>query len=234
MPHFKNKISLMIHALVVALILSLAIPEEGFSRRGGFGGGGFRSSRSRSASSWGNRSKAKSTWGSKPKRTSSRGTSSKIARSTTGRGSKADKALYQKAKANGTTFKTRKEAQSSFQKNHGSKYPSKYSQQPSQRPSHIPNKTTVDGRNVDVTYNRAQGGYGYYSPGGGWMMYSVVRDVTMMSMLMGHHGYYYGGPPGEGGGGGMMAGFFGGIFSLLRGAFVIMAIVFLARSLNRM
>jgi len=158
-----------------------------------------------------------------------------MARSSTGRGSKADKALYQKAKANGTTFKNRKQAQSSFQSKYASRYPSKYSTKPSQRPSHIPKTTKVDGRTTNVTYNSARGGYGYYAPGGGWMMYSVVRDVAMMSLLMNHHSYYYGAAPGEGGGGrSMMAGFIGGIFSLLRGVFIIMAIIFLARVFTRM
>jgi hypothetical protein len=36
------------------------------------------------------------------------------------------------------------------------------------------------------------GGYGYYGPGGGWMAYNVMRDVTMMSLLMNNHGYGYG------------------------------------------
>ncbi len=228
---WSNKTLVFIYTLAIAFVLSITFPEEALSRRGGFGGGGFRSSRGSKVSSWGSRSKSKSsTWGNKAKGTRS----ARNASSTTGKGSKADKALYQKASANGTAFKTRSDATKSFQTKYGSQYPSRYSTQPATRPSHIPQKTKVDGKNYDVSYSRNNGGYGYYGPSGAWMAYSVVRDVTMMSMLMNNHGYYYGGAPGSRGGGGFFYALIAGIFGLIKGIFIIIAIVVVSRYLTRM
>jgi len=198
--------------MTMAFIFSFVIPEDIFARRGGFGGGrSFRSSR---MSSW-KSSRSKSTWAKKSSKTmSKRGTSTSRSLS------KADRTLYKKAKANGTVFKSRADAKRSFQKKYGQKYSSSYAKEPTKRPDHIPRTTSVDGRKHNVEYNQRHGGYGYWGPGGGWVAYSVMRDMVMLNMLMGHRHYYYGAAPGAYHGG------YGG--SLFSGFFVIIIIVILA------
>ena len=179
-----------IFLLSLLIILSAVFPEDLLARRGG----GFRMSRS---SGWGSsRSLSKSAFSSKSRKMrSNRSSSSRKL----GRGGKSDQKLYNKAKANGTAFRTRDAAKSSFQQKHGKQYGSSYKQKPAKRPEHIPQNTSVNGRQYPVSYNRGYGGYGYMGPGGGWVAYSVMRDMMMMSMLMDRHNYYYGDAPGEGG-----------------------------------
>ena len=178
--------------LVVGLLmaLSLVVSSEAFSRGfrgGGFRGGGFaRSSFARRGSV---------TRGSRPGFFGGTRRSAGTRRS----GSRVDRAGYQKAKAAGTTYRTRGESQKAFMSKHGNQYRSTYKAKPAQRPSHIPQSTQVSGRAVPVTYSAQSGGYGYHMPGRGWMMYSVGRDVAMMSLLMGRHNYYYGAAPGGSG-----------------------------------
>jgi hypothetical protein len=104
--------------------------------------------------------------------------------------SKADKKLAEKAKKSGKYHKTRKAARDDFKKKNASKYTSKYATKPTTRPSHIPQTTSVGGVNYNVTYNSGFGGYGYYGPGGAWMMYDMMRDVAMMDMMMSRNGYF--------------------------------------------
>jgi len=47
----------------------------------------------------------------------------------------------------------------------------------------------------NITYNQRCGGYGYYGPGGAWIMYDVMRDAVMVDMLMSHNNYYVGAAP---------------------------------------
>ena len=149
------------------------------------------------SSSWGSsRSQSTSAWSSKPRQMRSRRSSA--SRSKLGRGSKSDRNLYSKAKANGTTFRTRDAAKTNFQQKHGKQYNSSYKQKPAKRPGHIPQNTTVNGRQYPVSYNRGYGGYGYMGSGGSWVAYSVMRDMMMLSLLMDRHNYYYGAPPADG------------------------------------
>ena len=179
--------------LCLLLVLSVVFPEDLFARRGG----GFRMSRS---SGWGSsRSRSKSAFSSKSRKMrSNRSSSSRKA----GNVRKGDRKLYNKAKANGTAFRTRDAAKSSFQQKHGKQYGSKYASKPSKRPDHIPQNTTVNGRQYPVSYNQGYGGYGYMGPGGAWVAYSVMRDVMMLNLLMGRNNYYYGDTPREDGEGG--------------------------------
>ncbi len=196
--------------LSLGLLFAMTFPEDALARRGGFGGGrSFRSSRS---SNWkSSKSRSSSAWSKKSKSISSTRGKTKMptglnkTQAKAFKQPKSDKALYKKAKQQGTVFNNRAGAKNAFSKKYGSQYTSKYNKQPGKRPNHIPANTTVDGRKHRVDYNPQYGGYGYMGAGGNWMMYSVVRDVAMMSMLMGHHGYYYGAAP-MGGGGGMFNG----------------------------
>ncbi len=139
-------------------------------------------SRSSSARSGSNRSSSASRKATKPTRTAS----------------KADKALAAKAKKNGTSFKNKKAATADFKKKNATKYKSKYASKPATRPSHIPSTTSVGGKNVNVTYNVNNGGYGYMGAGGSWMAYNAMADVAMMSVLMRSSGYHYAGMPNTG------------------------------------
>ena len=109
----------------------------------------------------------------------------------------ATQANYQRARANGTTFQTRQQAQQAFVGRNASQYPSRYASRPGSRPAHIPQNTRVDGRNVNVTYNAGLGGYGYVHPSlGTWVLYSAMADAAMLGVLMSNNRYYYGQPPG--------------------------------------
>jgi hypothetical protein len=96
-----------------------------------------------------------------------------------------DVAAAKKTAIAGPTSKA--EAQKVFAERHASKYTAKYASEPTTRPSHIPQSTVgSDGASHNVTYNHVYGGYGYMGPGG-WVMYDVMRDTMMLSMLMSHH-----------------------------------------------
>ena len=188
---------------------SILFPEEVLARRGmgGFRGGGRSFSKSRSSS-----------WGS---------TKSRKLQSQRGRQSprsKADKALYNKAKSQGTVFSNRAGAKKAFTSKYRKKYDSRYTSKPSTRPDHIPKSTKIDGRTTPVSYNQQYGGYGYYGAGGRWMLYSVMADAAMMGVLMNRHHYYYGASPGmyQRGGG-----------SSFSGLFVVGVIVFLVIIMRR-
>ncbi|MDP8239518.1 MAG: hypothetical protein P9X24_10550 [Candidatus Hatepunaea meridiana] len=185
-----KKSRLFIILLTIVLGLFLILPDDAFSRRGGFGGGrSFRSS-SRSSGWKSSRSRSKSAWSSSKskKMTSRRGTKS-LAQS------KKDQALYKKAKKNGTTYKSRAEAKKGFNKKYGKQYSSTYDSKPAKRPGHIPQSTKVKGKSYPVNYNPQHRGYGYYGSSGSWIMYSMMTDAVMMSMLMNRHHYYGGEPP---------------------------------------
>jgi hypothetical protein len=134
--------------------------------------------------------------------------------------SKADKALYEQAKSKGTAFKTRDEAVSAFKQQNESKYKTQFSSEPSRRPDYVPDYYTgSSGARYQVSYRPELGGYGYYDSSlGRWMLYSVLADAAMTSMLMRNHGYYYGPSPGAYYGGG--SGFLSSV-----GMFIIIALI---------
>jgi len=189
---FKIKHYIAPFLLTAMFAFSVIVPEDLFAR-GGFRGGGRSFGGSRS-SSWGKSSVQRSGWG---------GSKARKMRSARGAGasklSKTDRALYSKAKTNGTVFKNRADAKKSFQSKYGDNYGSKFSSKPNQRPGHIPNTTKVDGRSIPINYNQTRGGYGYTGVGGKWIMYSAIADVAMISMLMNRHSYYHGPQPGQDG-----------------------------------
>ena len=173
-----------------------------------------------------------SAWGSSRARTgtttrqSLSGTRGSTARTNT-RG--ATQANYQRARANGTTFQTRQQAQQAFVGRNASQYPSRYASRPSSRPAHIPQNTRVDGRNVNVTYNAGRGGYGYLHPSlGTWVLYSAMADAAMLGVLMSNNRYYYGQPPGAYYGG-RSSGFWTGLMVIA----IILAVYFVMRSGSR-
>ncbi len=189
--------------------------SSGSRSSGGWGSGGStKSTPAAPSKSWGSGSGGK--WGSDvptvttPPRTatdpkgkddkgSGMGVTGRDATKSTITKSPADKALYEKAKMSGTTFKTRDEAVKDFQTKNAAKYANKFSTEPKVRPDYIPGTTIVGGHSYTVIYNPGMGGYGYYN-GASWIMYDAMRDAAMMSMLMNQNHYYYGAPPASDGG----------------------------------
>ena len=215
----------------IALTL-LMVADDAFARRGGFSGGRSFSSRSFSSSRGFSSRRSVSSWGSTRQRTgtttrqSLSGSRGSTARANT-RG--VSQANYQRARANGTTFQSRQQAEQAFVSRNASQYPSRYASQPTSRPGHIPQTTRVDGRNVNVTYNAGLGGYGYLHPGlGTWVLYSAMADAAMLGVLMSRNHYYYGPAPGAYYGG-RPSGFWTGLMVIA----IILAVFFVMRAGSR-
>ena len=160
--------------------------EELYARRGGRISFGRSRSFSRSASK---SSRAKSWGSSQANRTRLGGSRSGQAAQ---RASTTDRRVLDKARSQGTMYRSRNEATTAFRSKFGNQYTSKYPTRPATRPSHVPRRTTVNGQQYDVRYNQQYGGYGYMA-GGGWRPYSVWGDAAMMGMLMSSRGCAYGG-----------------------------------------
>jgi cytoskeletal protein RodZ len=176
------------HKVAMVLLVAVMFLFAGMSdlfARGGSRGGGSRSfsrpSSSRTSRPSSSRTSTRSTKPSSSKRTT-----------TAPKRTAAQQKSYEKAKANGTAFKSKSAATSAFKQKNASKYTSTYKTQPATRPSHIPQTTKVGNSNVNVTYNVNQGGYGYMHPTlGTWMMYDAMTDAVMLSMLMKNNHYHY-------------------------------------------
>ncbi len=177
-----------IWALLLLLVFML-LPQDLLARRGGRVSFGRSSSFSRrSVPSYSSRAK---TWGSTRSssatpRMGSRGASRTAQTPTYG----VDQSVVNRARTQGTVFNSRGDAQRAFERDNASKFPSTFSREPSSRPGYIPQTTTVDGRNYDVTFNPRYGGYGYMQ-NGSWVAYSALRDITMLSLLMRQNSYVY-------------------------------------------
>lgn len=171
---------LLLALFTIGLILG-SFDDADARRRGG---GSFRSSRSSyrsSGKSSSSRSRGKFSSSSKRGKFSSRR-------------SKADRAAYKKAASKGTAFKSKSAATKHFKKKYASKYKTKFDSKPKTRPDYIPKTYEKGGKTYNITYNPQHGGYGYMGSDG-WHAYNVMRDATMMSMLMRNNGYYYGPQP---------------------------------------
>ncbi len=198
--------------LLVPLLFVALSGDQSFAR--GFGRG-FRSLRgsggfhlpSRRASrggsslfskgfSWGGKSRSSGLKTSGRRGFSGFGHSSSLG---TGRStmSRADRALFERARTKGTAFSTRSEALKAFEQRNRGKFQNHFSSRPTSRPDYIPRYTTgSNGSRYSVKYRPDLGGYGYYNPSlGRWVLYRVLGDAVMMNMLMRHQGYYYGGYP---------------------------------------
>lgn len=186
---------------VGAMILFLfSLAADTAFARGGFRGGGFRSSSS--FRTFGSRSTARSGslfgWGRSTRRSSTAAAPMRGGSPISGSRSSvaAQRNLYSTARQNGTLFSTRADAVQSFRSKYASQYSSRFTAQPSSRPSYIPRSTVVNGRTVNVAYNSGLGGYGYMDPFlGRWVMYNALTDAAMVGVLMSNRGYWWGGPP---------------------------------------
>jgi hypothetical protein len=196
--------------LAAALAAALAfIPALDASARGGFRGGGFRSSGamrsiggSRSFSGLKSTGAARSLgWGSATKPAATGTAASPFAstrRSISGSRSSvsSQRGLYDSAKKNGTLFSSKAEASQAFRSKYAKDYGSTFASEPSARPSYIPGSTSVGGQNVNIVYNQGLGGYGYLHPTlGTWILFDALADAATADALMSNRGYYWGGAP---------------------------------------
>jgi len=135
-----------------------------------------------------------SDWGSNKK---SSGTRTKMTKQEAAKKTAAEKALHDKAKQNGTHFKSRSEATTSFKQKHQAdidkSYPTKFDNKPTTRPDYIPQTTSVGGTTYNVTYNQQYGGYGYMGPSG-WSVFDVMTVALVADAMMTRHNYAYGEP----------------------------------------
>ena len=184
----KINFKFVLIAICAGLFFTVAVGET-FARSKGFGG--FSSSRSFSS----NRSFSKSTfnWGKSKTRSQKTGLSNTRRKSSAGRMSSADRALYNKAKTSNTVFNSKTDALKTFKNKHGSQYPTKFSSQPGIRPDYIPPNITLKGNRHKIFYRN--GGYGYFI-GSAWFLYSPFDDDREAEKLMAEKGYYYGPKPG--------------------------------------
>ncbi len=189
-----------------ALIL---MPATGAFARGGFRGGGFRSSPSlrlsgsaRSFKGWGSATrpslKASPFSSTRPSALSPSSSSTPrlggISGSLSGIGTQ--RGLFDSARRSGTLFASKTEASRAFRNSYGRDYASTFASEPQVRPSYIPSSAMVGGRNVNIVYSPALGGYGYLHPLlGTWMLYDALSDAAMLDRAMYGRGYYWGGAP---------------------------------------
>jgi hypothetical protein len=194
MTHTRTK--LIAAALAVALAL---VPVGSAFARGGFRGGGFRSGPS--LRSFGG-SRALSGWGSatrpliKASPFKAAPSSPRLGISGSRSGISAQRGLFDSAKRNGTLFSSKAEAGAAFKSRYAQDYGSKFTAEPSVRPGYIPSSAMIGGRNVNIVYNSALGGYGYMHPSlGTWMLFDALADAAMLDHAMSNRGYYYGAQP---------------------------------------
>lgn len=155
-------------------------PKPSTSSRGGFSSGSSASAPPPSSSSRSN------SWGSSQRAPSSAPTSG------------ADKVFAEKAKASGTSYQSRGQAEDAFKKQYSSTYTTKFSSEPTARPNYVPNTYVYNNQSYNVIYDRSYGGYGYYV-GSRWYYYDAFTDAVILSSLMNRHNYHYTGhaPPGS-------------------------------------
>ncbi len=184
----KINFKFVLVVICAGLFFSITVGEA-FARSKGFGG--FSSSRSFSTKR--SFSKSTSNWGQSKTRSQKTGLSNTRRKSSAGRMSSADRALYNKAKTSNTVFNSKTDALKTFKNKHGSQYPTKFSSQPGIRPDYIPPNITKKGKRHKVFYRN--GGYGYLI-GATWFLYSPFDDDREAEKLMAGKGYYYGPKPG--------------------------------------
>lgn len=175
----KKLRTLIVVAMVAAM--SFMFVTENVEARGG--------SRSSSRSSFSSRSRPTSRPSvTRPASKPSKPRSSSTRSITAPKRTPAQQKSFETAKKNGTVFKSKSAAQSSFKTANATKYPSTYKTKPATRPDHIPQTTMVGGKSVNVTYNVERGCYGY-GMGSAFSPYNSMADLVMLNMLMQRNHY---------------------------------------------
>jgi hypothetical protein len=208
-----KKMPSLFACMVIAFIAMISFPADAFgqSRSRSGGGSSYRSTpkpkpsannqsrQNRDARA--NRNNNRS-WGN-----SNRNSNRNSARSNQTR---ADRALHDRAKKQGTHFQSRQQATSAFKKNKGAeisrKFPTKFDSKPATRPDYIPQSTSVGGKTYNITYNQQYGGYGYMDALGTFIIYDMLTDAAFMNTQMRSYGYAYGPAPSGGIGAGVVIG----------------------------
>jgi hypothetical protein len=202
------------HRTCVAAAMAVAlafVPAMDASARGGFRGGGFRSSSAirsfggarssgslRSITGWGSATRPAAKAKSAPSASTGSSPFSFTRKSISGSRSSvsAQRGLYDSAKKSGTLFSSKTEASQAFKSRYAKDYGSSFASEPASRPSYIPSSAYVGGQNVNIVYNQGLGGYGYMHPTlGTWMLFDALGDAAMLDAAMSNRGYYWGGAP---------------------------------------
>ncbi len=204
LPGLKRSSGYARRLAILFVLFLLLFPASLFARRGGRVSLG-RSSTFSQPMSRGVPSRAQS-WGSSSPATVSprmgaRGAASSPPASAYG----VDQAVVNRARTQGTLFQSRGDAIRAFERDNANKFPSSFPREPAARPDYIPPKTTVGGRDYDITYNPQYGSYGY-TRDGAWTGYNALRDASILGMLMRRGGYIYPSAGVAGAGGGMASG----------------------------
>jgi hypothetical protein len=200
-----NRIPARLLAAALAATFFL-LPASSAFARGGFRGGGFRSSpslrsfgSSRSFSGWGSATKPslKATPFSSSRSTLAAPSTPRLGGISGSRSSiSSQRGLYDSARRNGTLFASKAEAGQAFRNSYAKDFGSTFAAEPSVRPSYIPSSSVIGGRNVNIVYNPALGGYGYIHPLlGTWMLFDALSDAAILDQAMYNRGYWWGGAP---------------------------------------
>lgn len=233
-----GKFAKAIILLLVPLLFVALSGSPGFARGFGggirsFGGGSRFHLPSRGGSSlfsrgfsWGGASRSSGLRTSGRRGFSALGSFSRFGAGTGGATmSKADKALFERARTRGTAFSNRGAALKAFEQKNRGNFQNHFSSRPASRPAYIPPYTTgPNGSRYPLEYRPGLGGYGYYNPSlGRWVLYSVLGDALMANTLMRNQGYYYGATPLSSSNGGWG-------FSSTMGALLFLALIVYAAS----
>lgn len=182
------------------LVLSILLSTDSFARgRGGSSFGGSRSSGLRSSprpsspsrSTSSNRKPGRTTF-SKKASPAKKATVSKKATAPSGVSKKIAQKNAEASKKYGKGKEGRKAAITDFRETRATKVQKEWDSKPAKRPDYVPERVTVNNRQVDVVFH--SGGYGYYA-GGVWTpldyaVHMAVNDAMLMNYGYGYYGAY--------------------------------------------
>tara|TARA_B100001778_G_scaffold334986_1_gene350480 strand:+ start:32616 stop:33341 length:726 start_codon:yes stop_codon:yes gene_type:complete len=213
----QRKAPTLFWCMVIAFIALMAFPADAFGQRSRSRSSGSRSSykqpsRNKSASQNRSRTNKQARPSQKNNSSKSWGSSNK---SKSTKATKADRALHDRAKKQGTHFQNRQQATAAFATKKGpelrAKNPVRFDSKPATRPSYIPQTYSSGGNTYNISYNPGYGGYGYMNALGTWVMYDIMWNQAFVNNQMRTYGYAYGPAPSAGPGAGMVLGIIVGV-----------------------
>lgn len=181
-------------AIIAVMILAIAAPTDAFGQRSR--SGGSRPSSSQRSSPSKSSKPSSSGWGSKKE-------TAKPTSKPASKPNKAEQALYEKARKQGTVYKSREEAVAAFKAKHGEQlkkeYPTTFDNEPPSRPSYIPPSYTPPGRSepVPLVYRPETRSYSWFDAAvGSYIVYDILEDdkSPVVASQMQKAGYVYGAP----------------------------------------
>lgn len=190
---FQKNSSTLFACFILALVTMMSFPADVLAKGGKGGSRSSSRSSSRSKPSTRSNTNAKSTKNSNKSWGSSKKTTAQKSKTT------ADKKLHDRAKSQGTQFKDRKSATTSFAAKKGPELkksnPVTFATKPTTRPSYVPQNTMVGGNTYNISYNQGRGGYGYMDTLGMFIMYDIMTNRSFVDNQMRSSGYAYGPAP---------------------------------------